>query len=117
MNFLLRQLPLIALITWTGLVQAQTSITATETTAVPHPPLNLSLPRNDVRTVDWERAGVYTAQHEDGTRSGTGNQGSDKEGNTHQQKAVRSGGGMPYGSGFEARQGSRTGGRGMGRGR
>jgi hypothetical protein len=117
MNFLFRLLPLLALSTLTGLVQAQTSITATETTIVPRPPLNLSLPRNDVRMVGSERYDGYTTQLEDGTRSGTRNHGSEKVGSTDQQQAIRGSSGMPYGSGFEARQGSRTGGRGMGRGR
>ena len=117
MKFSLRQLPLIALTAVAALAQAQTSAIATDTTVVPHPPLNLSLPRNDARTVAWERAGVYTAQHENGARSEAGNLGSDKDRKTNQQQTTRSRGVMPYGSGFEARQGSSTGGRGMGRGR
>ena len=115
MNFSHRQLLMIALTTVASFAQGQTSITANGTTTAPHPPLNLSLPRTDVPTVDWERSGVYAAQHDDGARSVAGNLHSD--GKTNQQPTIRSGRGMPYGSGFEARQGSRTGGRGMGRGR
>lgn len=116
MNSTLRLSLLVALLALASPAQAQTPVNPLEPAAA-RAPLNLSLPRSDVRPVSWDRFDANAKQREAEVRTESDNQGSDMYGNALQQQAPRNRGSMPYGSGFEARQRSSTGGRGMGRGR
>lgn len=106
MTFTFRPLSIAAMLALSSPALAQTSPGAAQTASGPDRPLNLSLPRSDVPSVNWGRQEVVPAQREVDERPVTEN-----------KQGSRRAGGLPYGSGFEARHGSSTGGRGMGRGR
>lgn len=117
MKCLLRTFPIIALATFVSLADAQTSVGTTEGIVGADQPLNLSLPRSDTSNVNWDRPDSNSVRRGEDSRSIAGDGRGEKDAATDRQPANRRAAGLPYGSGFEARQGSRTGGRGMGRGR
>ncbi len=106
MNPTLRLLSIAALLALSSPAVAQTSDDNAPPVRGPDRPLNLSLPRNDLPAVNWGATDTPPAQRELGQRA-----------ITEERQGSRRAGRLPYGSGFEARQGSGNGGRGMGRGR
>ncbi|MFA6313325.1 MAG: hypothetical protein WCV99_10585 [Sterolibacterium sp.] len=117
MKSLLRALPIFALATFVSLAEGQTTGEMAGNAAGTPDPLNLSLPRSDGPTVNWERSENSEIRREENIRFAAGDRRSDKDADPGRQNATRRPGGIPYGSGFEARQRSTNGGRGMARGR